>query len=44
MARKSFQELAADLPVAFPDNNTELITPAILRGYLDSFLQAIRPS
>lgn len=44
MARKSFQELAAELPVSFPDNNTELITPAILRGYLDLFLQAIRPS
>ena len=44
MARKSFVQLQQDLLTAFPDNITGLITPAILRGFLDSFLQAIRPA
>jgi hypothetical protein len=44
MARKSFVQLQADLATAFPDNITGLITPAILRNYLNSFLEAIRPA
>lgn len=44
MARKSFVQLQADLATAFPDNITGLITPTILRTYLNSFLEAIRPA
>jgi hypothetical protein len=44
MARKSFVQLQADLLTAFPDNITGLITPAILRNYLNNFLEAIRPA
>jgi hypothetical protein len=44
MARKSLNQMLADLLVAFPDNNTKLITPTILRTYLDDLIKALRPS
>jgi len=44
MARKSLDQMLADLITAFPDNNTKLITPTILRTYLDDLIKAIRPS
>lgn len=44
MARKSLNEMLADLLTSFPDNNTKFITPAILRTYFDNFIKVIRPS
>jgi hypothetical protein len=44
MPRKSFVQLQADLTTSFPDNITGLITPAILRTYINNFLEAIRPA
>ena len=44
MARKSLDEMLADLSVAFPDNNTGAITPVVLRSYFDDLIKAIRPS
>jgi len=44
MARKSLDEMLADLPVSFPDNITGVITPAIVRLYFDNLIKAIRPS
>jgi hypothetical protein len=44
MARKSFQELLAELTTFFPDNNTKQITAADVRNYFTEFLQAIIPA
>jgi hypothetical protein len=44
MARKSLDQMLADLLTSFPDQNTKFITPAILRQYLDDLIKAIRPS
>lgn len=44
MARKSVVQLQADLSTSFPDNTTGLITPAVVRTYLNNFLEAIRPA
>jgi len=44
MARKSLTQILADAAVAFPDNTTELITPAILRAWIGDFVAAIRPA
>ena len=44
MARKSLNEMLADLSVSFPDNNTGAITPVVLRSYFDDLIKAIRPS
>lgn len=42
--RPSIVELSAAVNAAFPDNTTGLITPAILRGFLQDFLNAVRPA
>ena len=44
MARKSLDQMLADLLTAFPDQNTKFITPAILRTYFDDLIKALRPS
>ena len=44
MARKSLTQVLAEAAVAFPDNITELITPAILRAWIGDFVAAIRPA
>jgi hypothetical protein len=44
MARKSLDQMLADLLTSFPDNNTKFITPLVLRTYLDDLIKAIRPS
>jgi len=44
MARKTLDQMLADLMTAFPDNNNKLITPVILRTYLEDLIKAIRPS
>lgn len=44
MARKSLDQMLADLLVAFPDNNTKFITPLVLRTYFDDLIKALRPS
>jgi hypothetical protein len=44
MARKSFQELLAELSVDFPDNTTGLITPAKVRTYFTNLLNATIPA
>jgi hypothetical protein len=44
MARKTLDQMLADLLTSFPDNNTKFITPLVLRTYLDDLIKAIRPS
>ena len=44
MARKTLDQMLADLLTSFPDNNTKFITPLVLRTYLDSLIKALRPS
>ena len=44
MARKSLDQMLADLFTAFPDNNTKAITPQVLRTYFDNLIKALRPS
>lgn len=44
MTRKSMSQLVADLLTSFPDNTTGLITPAVLRAYLTSVIEAIQPA
>jgi len=44
MARKSLDQMLADLFTAFPDNNTKFITPLVLRTYLDDLIKALRLS
>jgi hypothetical protein len=44
MARKSLDQMLADLLTSFPDNNTKFITPLVLRTYFDDLIKALRPS
>jgi hypothetical protein len=44
MPRKSMVQLQADLATSFPDNTTGLITPAVIREYFNSLIEAIRPA
>ena len=44
MARKTLNQMLADLLTSFPDNNTKFITPLVLRTYLDDLIKALRPS
>jgi len=42
--RKSITELLAQAASSFPDNTTGAITPALLRTFVEDFLQAIAPA
>jgi len=44
MARKTLDQMLANLLTAFPDNNTKFITPLVLRTYFDDLIKALRPS
>jgi len=44
MARKSLDQMLADLITAFPNNNAKFITPLVLRTYLDDLIKALRPA
>lgn len=44
MPRKSMVQLQADLITSFPDNTTGIITPLMLRTYLNNVIEAIRPA
>jgi hypothetical protein len=44
MTRKSITDLTAQATASFPDNNTGLITPALLRQFCLDFLDTMRPA
>lgn len=44
MSIKSIAELLAQADTSFPDNSTQLITPAVLRTFVKDFLDSVAPA